>query len=1231
MSTLKPFLCALFIAGKLTAQTSGDHTRDNIPKIIPPSPNAAALEKFSTQPVDYSTGIPSISYPLWSWERGKLQFSLGLSYHAGGHKVDDMASNTGLGWSLMGIGRVSRTVRGLPDDFLHGFLLTPVLPAANTSGYDGSAYYQTDSRNTQQLNFPSTTAITPRNVPYTDTIRQVSSSLLDGEQDVFSYSINGLSGRFVIGKDQTIVPLEYTKAKIEKFPSTPGGISWFRITDDKGLVYKFEYVEHQSAQIVSNAQTIDERTAQNLGSSWLLTKIIDPLSQDSIVFNYFRPQTGSQYETGFNQSRTYDLDKLSGSATVSTFELSTERNTYNIISGDEPVISSIVFPDGSTVSFEYNFDRTDLLHSKALTNVIVKNYQNTIFRQFQLSYSYFISAGGGTTVSGNDGTKRLRLDRIDEKSTDGTITKPTLFIYNSTALNTRGSKNIDFWGYNVNPARNNLIYIPSMPADALVAQRYGASYLEGADRRPDSVYAKAAVLEKIVYSTGGFTTFQYESNQAYSEMDYYEDKLTTTVPDWNRADFGLDRLMNLTGRTGEAVEFTLKTEEFDPRPTPDPNNPQPCFDQSQDIMIARFEITSTDNSFSTYVEGPYSGFLSPGKKTVINLPLNKDYNIKFIYDANANCAFTYPFKASASARYYIGKRDKLVGGIRVKKIISDPEGTGQPLIREFEYTNPDGHSSATITHVPDFSYYRTAVTHTVGFNVFVLTRHITQSNNPTNTLSYYNGAPMVYTRVIEKLSDGSLTERYYDPLISGDNGDDPDKYPYTPTQDFANLSGMLTKEVVKDKNGVVKTEKAITYNKVKTQLLNQANHRNLKIGMIASSDGFTANYYVAVPYFMYITRAEAMQEQNKTYENGKILVQTQDRTFDSDNYYLKTVTIINSKNESRTEEYGYVVSASGSVYDAMRAQNMLNYPTDKKLAKTNVTGGDLTRTKTDYQFYSSKPLVASIQSSVLLNPLQTEITFNAYDNKNNITQYTAKDGVITSFIWGYHQQYPVAKIVGRSYTDAVNSSGINLTVVDNPASDAGMQMELDKLRTLSGCLVNTYLYKPLVGMIRETDPKGISRYYEYDHFNRLTLIRDKDSNIVKKICYNYQGQPVTCGQVTTPVWQAMSGVCEATGSINTGNMIVTEKDMNPASSTYNQTRTVTVPSNGACPVCNTGTCTGNEKKCINNVCETGVKVCTSSVRINSTTWSVTFHYKWSDNSISPDYQENRSERCWTMQ
>ncbi len=66
----------------------------------PPSPNASALLRYANVPVDEHTGIPSVVLPIDQLAGKKLSVPITLSYHASGNKVQDVASNVGLGFVL---------------------------------------------------------------------------------------------------------------------------------------------------------------------------------------------------------------------------------------------------------------------------------------------------------------------------------------------------------------------------------------------------------------------------------------------------------------------------------------------------------------------------------------------------------------------------------------------------------------------------------------------------------------------------------------------------------------------------------------------------------------------------------------------------------------------------------------------------------------------------------------------------------------------------------------------------------------------------------------------------------------------------------------------------------------------------------------------------------------------------------------------------------------------------
>lgn len=190
-------------------------------------------------------------------------------------------------------------------------------------------------------------------------------------------------------------------------------------------------------------------------------------------------------------------------------------------------------------------------------------------------------------------------------------------------------------------------------------------------------------------------------------------------------------------------------------------------------------------------------------------------------------------------------------------------------------------------------------------------------------------------------------------------------------------------------------------------------------------------------------------------------------------------------------------------------------------------------------------------------------------------------------------------------------SGVTTTTISGTGS-------IDEVRLYPrAAFMNTYTFKYSVGTTSHCDENNKITYYEYDSHSRLILIRDQDKNIVQKICYNYAGQFQNCGMGTEEQWQVVDSYCQAPVGTNS-NLIRIEKNINPSSSTYGNTRTITIPNAAECPVCNTTTCTGQDKKCINGVCETGVEVCTGNFRVSGVFYHY-YHYVWSDSSTSPTY------------
>ncbi|AXY74407.1 hypothetical protein D3H65_10650 [Paraflavitalea soli] len=327
------------------------------------------------------------------------------------------------------------------------------------------------------------------------------------------------------------------------------------------------------------------------------------------------------------------------------------------------------------------------------------------------------------------------------------------------------------------------------------------------------------------------------------------------------------------------------------------------------------------------------------------------------------------------------------------------------------------------------------------------------------------------------------------------------------------------------------------------------------------------------------------------------------------------------------------------------------------------------------------------------SPLRTTNSFltgkKAYNLSNgNIT----KTGLNTakSYIVSYWSASSAAIVNSVTPTTGITKKGWTYYEHKLPAGATSVTISgtviIDELRLYPvDAQMSTYSFEPLLGVTSINSINNSIAYYEYDGAGQIRFVKDADGNILKIYDYFYTGfgadtaawrsagtntrikpcdansayntdtiqvQQVDinpnsptygtfrwvynskCVSCVLSDWQntATPLRCVKDGSNqNTGQQEQEQRDMNPCSNTYNQTKWVAAGTNTtACPI-PPPPCTGLDKMMINGVCVTGIKVYTAT-GFNQTLqkWSCTYHYEFLPDCIKgPDYTEYNTLPCTT--
>jgi len=523
---------------------------------------------------------------------------------------------------------------------------------------------------------------------------------------------------------------------------------------------------------------------------------------------------------------------------------------------------------------------------------------------------------------------------------------------------------------------------------------------------------------------------------------------------------------------------------------------------------------------------------------------------KIIYPTGGYTQFTYEpndySKIATQLPFGLKNSSGIAGGLRIKQI-KTVNTDKQEQVREVTYQNKDNQSSGILSGIPihdvsgrqhvhakysgwqGWSYNSGSIDYNYGYDF--------GNEQIMNQLANTSGNHLTYSRVIEKLSDGSKTIYNYT---------NHEKYPdENPTTVLTNIDSTLIVNSFISKELERGLLDSVEYYRndnipVKKELYKYNSNPGRYDDFVKSINAFTFNFQEmirisALKIYTFYPYMESKKEV--TYNNDQQLITETKYKYDNNNRILTNQVVKDSKGDSLTTVFTYPFHIT------------YNYLADAPVPTSNggrVISPDLNATcssmNTDY-FLNSPVEVTTFKNTKIINSkflfygkhgsdylpdsifsLETNVPINTftryskagqldgkyeknaslsyiYDSKSNIIQMKGKNGLATTFLWSYNYQYPVAEIKNAYYDNVKSTLGIDPETI--AASILPDTSKINALRkTLPNALVTTYTYKPLVGMTSKIDQRGVRTRYDYDTFNRLGIVNDNNDKTL--ISYNYK-------------------------------------------------------------------------------------------------------------------------------
>ncbi|SHN24996.1 hypothetical protein [Chitinophaga sp. CF418] len=1053
------------------AQTSTPFDLTSPTKVYSPSDNAASFVQIKDLQVSFYTGTPQVSFELFTVKAGSLSHRIAINNSATAIRVEEEAGPIGLGWSFTAGGVITRSVVGNRDE------------AGSLAGYTGSAGF---------LNLPLYS--TPNPTSWLGTLtncnkKDLSEGKYELTPDIYNLSFDGRSAKMFFDRTGTAFFSPFQAWKV-----TGNATAGFIVTVEDGTRYEFGVAETSTHITDNNAS--DNSTTVSGNTAWYLSKIISNTRKDTIYFNYTLTGPFSQTEKIPGESRYNLMPGQPINPCGGGFaEQQKIVNDFSVHSFSPYMLSNVTYGTGK-IDFVVTQDRTDTdgnnyrYREMNVYSKINGNYSQ--IRKFTFNQSN--SNPSDTSVL----QKRMLLNSFVEYG--GADSVKHSFVYNTPdLLPEKNSMSQDHWGFF--NGKNNTTLIPSFGENS-------SFFLSGANRNPDSDYVQIGLLKTITYPTGGSVTLDYEAN------DYSFEGLSSVYKPWRTDSLYRDTTLSVSTVGGTnifkdtlvlTVPSNISASEVSV--TYRITGPIPS-DPPADVFIYNSswtQIFGAGTSQGNTVPVTTVSF-QPGQTYYLVVSReNSQYNAYFY----ANYNYWKKYSSPSILKY-------MAGGTRIKRItLYDGISHNNDQVKRFQYQLNDSVSSGHLYSIPkyeDYQYTPYYCNTVKGGDWMYFTRHASS----VLPLIFTQGNPIGYEKVIVLHGEngGNGSEEFTYSVFKDDGGNG---YPYVPQSSKEELRGLpLTHKVFTSTGSIVKsTTNEYNFNNT----AGSPNYRwvwGAKYGTRKSNNTIIngcpdSNWdFMGFMYQVYQFWPTLKSVSDTTYDmntGAKIGVKT-NYTYDSTNLQLLQEDFVNSENQTVVTLYRYPKHFAGSaVYDSMIARNIINTVLEKTVTRGGIQSS---KEKTNYGFFSGYIAPSSFQLVSGLGSVETRLLYYRYDNYGNLLEQGKTNDYRELYIWGYNNEYPVAKISGSTEA-AVNAISLNNSILQNPSSDNALRTELAKLRNGlvgSSAQVTTYTYLPQIGPTTQTDPSGQVTYYEYDLMGRVKVIKDHDGKVLKTFEYKYQ-QPIT--------------------------------------------------------------------------------------------------------------------------